>query len=280
MAEAGSQVPGPGVGVLAVSSPSHHTRFARKLVNDAGHGPIVSDGDSVTDLGRAEGPQQRHALGGGEGEVVAGAAGGPAHDPKVGPVGGATVEKVPQGCRIHFAGESHTGRGGADPLAGGLAVAQVVVVHRVGHTLEVVVGARSDPEASYREHGRATHGVTTDGEPGMERDHPGGCHLGRHLPSSWVGFIETALDVTLVGNRLRRSRGPTRALRVGTARRAAAFTQCRRVSLTRVGRSNGVKVALARPDFLPASDWSKPTFRRPGRGLSDFLCKSVTVIGD
>jgi hypothetical protein len=188
MAEAGGQEPRPGEGVLAVSSPAHHTGFARQLVEDTGHGSVMGDGDGVTELGRAEGPQQRHTLGGREGEVVAGAAGGPAHDAEVSAVGGTTVEKVSQGLGVHFAAESDTGRGGADPLAGGLAVAEVVVVHRVGHTLEVVVGARGDPETSYREHRGAPHGLTTDGEPTMDRDHPGGRHLRRHLPSSWVGL--------------------------------------------------------------------------------------------
>jgi hypothetical protein len=57
MAEAGGHEPGPGVGVFAVSFPADHAGFTRQLVDNAGYGPVVIDGDGVTELGRAEGRQ-------------------------------------------------------------------------------------------------------------------------------------------------------------------------------------------------------------------------------
>ena len=55
----------------------------------------------------------------------------------------------------------------ADPLARGLAVAQVVVVDRVGHPVEVVVGAaKRSRDVLSRARERAAW-MTTDGEPTM-----------------------------------------------------------------------------------------------------------------
>jgi hypothetical protein len=120
-------------------------------------------------------------------------------------------------------------------------VAQVVVVHRVGHTLEVVVGASGDPETPYREQRVVPEWMAKNDERTMDRDHPDRRHLRRHLPSSWVGLHRNGAR--------RHPRGtPTPAVTwpdphsAGRNRpKGGRITQCRRVdSMSRSGGAAGV----------------------------------------
>ena len=127
--------------------------LGRQVVDHSGDGPVMRRGHDVTYLGRPERPQERHALRSGERQIEPGPTANPAHDPQVLSGTAPAVEQVAQDDGIHHSGQMESGRCGADPLSRGLAAAQVVVVDRVGHMVEVIVGPRGHAQATYREHG-------------------------------------------------------------------------------------------------------------------------------
>lgn len=75
------------------------------MIEHGSDGPVVDDGDGVGDLRGPERPEERHALRGREGQVVAGAPFLAQPHSQVASRSGATGEEVPQRLGVDLADE-------------------------------------------------------------------------------------------------------------------------------------------------------------------------------
>ena len=152
MAEGGTD---EAVGFQQLLSPGtspDEAGLCRQVVEHGTDGPVVGLRDPVPSVIRSECPQERDALGGGEGEVVAGAAVGRQPCSEGLSRGGPAGQQVRERGGVDLSDESELLRHRPDPVARRLAPAQVVVVDVVGHLVEVVLGATGDTESRYRQH--------------------------------------------------------------------------------------------------------------------------------
>ena len=168
--------------LLPVFAATDVGRLGRQMIDHAGNGPVMGRGHDITNLGRPERPQKRYAFRSGERQVESGPSVSSAHDAQVLSGTAPAIEQVAQDDGIRHSGQTESGRGGTDPLSRGLAVTLVVVVDRVGHMVEVVVGPRGHAQTTYREHGGGHRKFATRGDRSMGGHDPDHRHLGRHPP--------------------------------------------------------------------------------------------------
>ena len=128
-------------------------------------GPVMCLGDLVSNVFRAKRPEQGDALGRGERQVVTGAPSSGQSGAEVVARGGYASQQIPECFGIDLSNESELFRRHAAPLPWGLAPTEVVIVHTVGHLVEVVVGPARGTESSDRQHQR--RGREADGDSSM-----------------------------------------------------------------------------------------------------------------